>query len=60
MKYPYDSHDICNLAVYRYLGFSTIFFQFRTKLHFYIIPLVDMRETLVTGLIPCCGACRLS
>ena len=59
-KYPYDSHDICNLTVQRYLGFSALFFRFRTKLHLYIIPLFNMGEILVTGLIPCGGVCRLS
>jgi hypothetical protein len=59
-KYPYDTHDICNLAVQRYLGFSAIFFRFRTKLNSHIIPPVNIREILVTGLIPCGGACRLS
>ena len=59
-KYPYDNHDICSLTVQRYLGFSAIFFRFRTKLHSYFIPLVNMGELLVTGLIPCAGAGRLS
>jgi hypothetical protein len=59
-KYPYDNHVICNLTVQGYLGFSAIFFLFRTKLHLYIIPPVNVREILVTRLIPCSGAGRLS
>ncbi len=59
-KYPYDNHVICNLTVQRHLGFSTVFSRFRTKLHLYIIPLFTMGEILVTGLIPCGGAGRLS
>jgi len=45
--------------VQRYLGFSAIFFRFRTKLHLHIIPPVNMCEILVTGLILCSGAGRL-
>ncbi len=50
MKYPYDNHVIYILTVQRYLGFSAISFRFRTNLRLYIIPPVNTREILVTGL----------
>jgi hypothetical protein len=58
-KYQYYTHNTCNFAVQRYLGFAAIFFRFRIKLHFHIISSVNMCQILVTGLILCSGAGRL-
>jgi hypothetical protein len=59
-KYPYDNHVICNLTVQTVSWFFYCFLSISYKIAFVHYPPANMREILVTGLISCGGAGRLS